>query len=98
MFDYNDEEEEENRQGDMQYMQGETSDQDFNTVKQETVAQIVGGDTNSNSNEENMEQQQQKKKGKLPEEEILRLINEKYQHEDALKDVSVIYDGDRIYD
>ena len=41
---------------------------------------------------------QKKKKVKLLEEEIIRLINEKYLFEENNKDVSVIYKDNKVYD
>lgn len=37
-------------------------------------------------------------KKKLPEEEMIRLINEKYMQEESNKDVSIIYKNDKIFD
>jgi hypothetical protein len=39
-----------------------------------------------------------KKGGKLAEDEIIRLINEKYLHEESSKDVSIVYKDNKVFD
>lgn len=51
-----------------------------------------------NSSGEYYELDQKRGKEKLPEDEIIRIFNERYEQEENLREVSVIYKDDKIYD